>query len=244
MSIYLYGRLDADWARVGASEAARESLSRWQETEPILAGWVTPASLVATIVASREWGNPDPRLAALVRLADERLAARAVLQAILPGLAAEPLFYPRHHSRLGGRDERAEDVAADLVGAAWEAIRARAGTTLADPENTLVRAAAGRLRTKRRIELRTRSRTAILEASGEGGRADIGDARSGAEQAVLILVDAVRDRRLTARQAELFYGVRVARVSGTTAARAYGLTRGQVFYAVTVAETVVRRAIA
>ena len=217
-------------------------LERWCSAEPALAGSADLAGLVEAIVAARRWRQGDPRLAALVRLAGDDLAARAVLQAVLPGLAAEPLRYHRHHWRLIEPADDPDDVTVELVGAAWEVIRDRAGTTLADPENTVVRAAAEKLRTARRAEARTRARTTSLSALGRPGHVGLDDARSSAEWVMLGLLDALRARQVTARQAELLYNVRVARISGREAGRRYGMTPGQVFHSIDLAEAALARA--
>ena len=49
---------------------------------------------------------------------------------------------------------------------------------------------------------------------------------------MVTLVDAVRANTVTARQADLVYNVRVARVSGREAGRRYGMTPGQVFHTI------------
>ena len=238
----LYAALDAEWAALAGTAPAAQHLHRWCAREPALTGPATPARLVAAVVADRRWGRADPRLAALVRLAADDLAARAVLQCVLPGLRAEPMRYRRHHWSLADVGDDLDDVTVELVGAAWEAIRARAGTTVADPENTLVRAAAEKLRTRRRAEARTRARTIPLAGMAEAGQVDVDHARSTAERVMVTLVDAVRAETVTARQADLVYNVRVARISGREAGRRYGMTPGQVFHAVGVAETALQRA--
>jgi hypothetical protein len=240
----VYAALDAEWSGLAGTASATHRLYRWSLREPALAGPTTPAELVRAVVAGRRWGRGDPRLAALVRLAADDLAARAVLQCVLPGLRAEPLRYRRHHWRLAEPVDDLDDVTAELVGAAWETIRARAGTTLADPENTLVRAAAEKLRSRRRAEARARARTLPLDELSEDGRVGVDDARSTAERVMVTLLDAIRADTVTVVQADLLFNVRVARVSGRDAGRRYGMTPGQVFHAVGVAETALQRAIA
>ena len=239
----IYAALDAEWATLANTTSARNALSRWQQREPTLIDSPTPASLVASITSARRWGRSDPRLGALLRLADENLAARAALQAVLPGLRAEPLRYWRHHCRLAEPGDDLDEVTAELVGAAWEVIRSRAGQTLDDPENTLVRAAVEKLRTRRRAETRRQARQAPLPPDSTSGRiTQLHEARSSAEQVVAVLVDAVRANTVTARQADLVYAVRVARISGRTAGQRYGMTPGQVFHTIDRAETALTRA--
>lgn len=238
----LYAALDAEWAALAGTAQAAQHVANWCAREPALAGLATPATLVAAIVADRRWGRADPRLAALVRLAGDDFAARAVLQCVLPGLRAEPMRCRRHHWSLADPLDDLDDATVELVGAAWEAIRARAGTTLADPENTLVRTAAEKLRTRRRAEARTRARTIPLAGIPEPGHVGVEAARSTAERVMVTLLDAVRAETVTARQADLLYNVRVARISGREAGRRYGMTSGQVFHALAVAEIALQRA--
>ena len=112
MTNRILAELEREWAELEASPAAVRSLTRWIETEPALAGCVTGNDILAK--------RTDPSaaravLAALSRLAadGDDLAARALLQALVPGLvtmATGPM----------AGDPNALD---ELLSLAWERIR-------------------------------------------------------------------------------------------------------------------------
>lgn len=86
----LSARLDAEWEQLAGSFRAARALRRWAEREPMLASFPDLHWLRATV---HDRGTPersDHLLGALVRLAavdggDDQLAARTVLQLLLPG---------------------------------------------------------------------------------------------------------------------------------------------------------------
>ncbi|MDP9420263.1 MAG: hypothetical protein M3P53_08985 [Actinomycetota bacterium] len=104
--------LDREWAELQASPAARAALPRWSEAEPALAGF----ACLGDILVERQ-ANPEVApaiLAALARLAaSDKLAARTLLQALVPGLVALA------RGPLAG-DRTCLD---ELVSLAWERIR-------------------------------------------------------------------------------------------------------------------------
>jgi hypothetical protein len=103
--------LEREWIQLSAAPATQTALRQWAAAEPVLAGF---ADLEQLRVAAHRRGAPaqsDEVLAALARLAahdggDDPLAARAVLQLLLPGAAA--LAYRLVHL------PRAEAIAAVL----------------------------------------------------------------------------------------------------------------------------------
>lgn len=99
--------LDAEWAHLAASSAAAQALDRWRETDPDL-----DVPTLNALMRARANGNWNDVLAALARRApSDRLAARVLLQALVPGLGSLA-------RSLGGRD-----VAPELLSFAWERIR-------------------------------------------------------------------------------------------------------------------------
>src|SRR5437867_1261579 len=81
----LIGALQVEWEAVADSSRYREALRRWGTMEPDLAGFNSPSEVVGWCRA-----QPDPREAnrpvgALLRLAGDPLAARTLLQLIIPG---------------------------------------------------------------------------------------------------------------------------------------------------------------
>ena len=80
--------LDEEWREVGTSAAARRALRRWADIDAVLSELTDPAELVRRC-HSREDAGAGVLLGAVIRHAPtDRLAARTVLQAVLPGLAA------------------------------------------------------------------------------------------------------------------------------------------------------------
>ena len=113
----LIERLEAEWPAL-ASGPLQLRLRAWSEQELALAGFATPQQLLRHLLSMD--GSPrlkDETLAALLRQAQsDPLAARVVLQALLPGLkslARRILF------EAGERDE----VWSALLAHCWERIR-------------------------------------------------------------------------------------------------------------------------
>ena len=116
--------LDADWRHVCASSRARRALAAWPAREPALAG---VDSLDAVLAMRRNPASAPAVLAALARMAHEDdIAARTLLQALLPGLI-------RLANTVGYGDASLDG---ELAGLAWERIRTypceRAGSVAAN----------------------------------------------------------------------------------------------------------------
>ena len=84
----LFRALDEDWRRVGTSAAARAALRRWAEVDDILGGLAHPAVVVERCHRRHDALAAGLLGAVIAHAAEEPLAARTVLQAVLPGLAA------------------------------------------------------------------------------------------------------------------------------------------------------------
>jgi DNA-directed RNA polymerase specialized sigma24 family protein len=113
----LVERLEAEWPALAAGPL-RVRLQAWSEEEPMLAGFATPQQLLRHLDGLRgQHRTRDEILAALVRQArSDPLAARVVLQTLLPGLktlARRILF------EAGERDE----LWSALLAHCWERIR-------------------------------------------------------------------------------------------------------------------------
>lgn len=112
----LFRSLDHDWCHQASRPRSRQALRHWADTQPALSPF---SDLDQMLVHVHRRGHPatsDRVLAALASLAPaDDLAARALLQALLPGLKALT------HS-FGWRGDH-EETAATVVAACWERIR-------------------------------------------------------------------------------------------------------------------------
>ena len=103
--------LDREWAELATSSRARRALMRWVNTNPDLAG---NDDLGEVLACRRDPVRSQPVLRALALLApDDEIAARTLLQMMLPGLITLA-------ARAGNDDEAAID---EIISLAWERIR-------------------------------------------------------------------------------------------------------------------------
>ena len=103
--------LDREWAELVTSSRARRALMRWVNTNPDLAG---NDDLGEVLACRRDPVRSQPVLRALALLApDDEIAARTLLQMMLPGLITLA-------ARAGNDDEAAID---EIISLAWERIR-------------------------------------------------------------------------------------------------------------------------
>ena len=104
-------RLDQEWTAIARSPSASLALARWGRADPVLGGLASMNEVLEL--------RPDPMrsravLGGLARLApNDPLAARVLLQALLPGLV-------RVARTAGGGDRDAID---NVIGLAWERLR-------------------------------------------------------------------------------------------------------------------------
>lgn len=78
---------ERDWQRELAGGALAEHLQRWRELEPVLWPFTRPGALVRYLGPSTPAAQKDAVLCALLRRArEDPLAARLILQTLLPGL--------------------------------------------------------------------------------------------------------------------------------------------------------------
>ena len=202
----LFEALDAEWAVVGASPPARAAFERWAMVEPALAGMASPAEAVRSCRAATP-AAAAAVLGALLRHAGEPLAARAVLQAVVPALrtlAARRAGGSRQLTRQTW--EAGDDFEADVVEVALRRIAALAGTSPTWPAQAICESTWMTVR------------AALVRSSRWGTPASLDDdvadvvaspARSGAEALALAVVDAVRAQRLAVDDARVIYATRV-----------------------------------
>jgi hypothetical protein len=88
MSFPLFTDLDSDWCAVATSQGARAALERWAD-DPILGGARSLDDLLARTGKGGDPGDADAALRALMsRASTDEIAARTVLQAVIPGLVS------------------------------------------------------------------------------------------------------------------------------------------------------------
>lgn len=136
----LFRQLDDEWQTLASSAPAREATRRWGHEEPRLLPFADPAQLVAQSHVREDAATAHRLLGALLRVADDDvMAQRALLQAVLPGLAALSRRGRRlGWCRTGGVWSDTAELDQELVGLAWERIAALAGQDLGWPAMTIV----------------------------------------------------------------------------------------------------------
>jgi DNA-directed RNA polymerase specialized sigma24 family protein len=116
MSPTIFDHLDAEWPHISRTRAARDALRSWAMEDEALAGY-TDLGALAAAHATAGPGDADRTLAGLARRAPtDRLAARVVLQLLLPGCRALTRVVP-----YAGAEP--EERAAAVVAAAFGRIR-------------------------------------------------------------------------------------------------------------------------
>lgn len=190
----ILNQLDREWVELAASPRARRALTRWAQHQPAFAGL---ADLEAVLEARRNPNRAPALLAALAALApDDQLAARTLLQAMVPGLV--------RLARSTGNDDPAAVI--EMVSLAWERIRTYPRTRGGSVAANVLMDTRKRYRQHRLIEAPTASRPID---------SDPVDERSSPEQVVLgrLLIDdldhAQRDGAVSAPMLKLILRTRV-----------------------------------
>jgi hypothetical protein len=194
--------LAREWAALGSTRSARRALHRWAETEDVLARFASPADAVA---ACQRRGDPraaNAVLGALLRLAEDPLAARAVLQAVLPSLAARAWRRRWDGSRLW---DDVGELDAEMVLVAMERIAELAGSSPEWPSQAIVEVASARLRWAAQVARRRQVDTVPLDAVHDLAVPDDGVEDDFAD----VLLDAVAAGGLRRDDAALIYATRV-----------------------------------
>ena len=202
----LFRRLEDDWSRAGRGPDATSALAGWAARHPILDGFSNPAAVVDHC-QSRDGRASALVGAVLAEAGGDPWAARTVLQAILPGLAA---VARRASCYVGGQHpvwQSDAELHQDVVLVALERIQALAGTSPSYPCRAVVdgtwqrvrhHAASVRQLLAARVDVDT---AAAAVASGD---------RSGLEELGLAVIDAVNAGTLGTLDAGLVYSCHVA----------------------------------
>lgn len=200
---HFFVHLDRDWAVLAVSSPARVALRCWRATDDRLPPFEHLGEVVAYVQRRGRPADSDAVLSALARLAPrEELAARALLQAVLPGLKAVVLSHGRPWDR--------EELTSLVVCRAWDRIRAYpierrprhiAANILLDVRQTMLRSARKNAREADRL-----SEEALVDLAEES-------IPSAAEELLELVVDSVRAGHLAREDAQLLLANRVAGVS-------------------------------
>lgn len=215
--------LDDEWETLGTSRRYRESLARWAEAEPVLSGFGSPAEVVKRAERRGDPAGSNELIGALLRLADDPLAARTLLQALLPGLAARAArgaWAARASRRCAPACEGLDELDQEVVASAWERIRSLAGTSPDWPACVLVEGAWRRVRQRAETARARSCRSAPLTGAA---RAEVDLDRPAAEALTVHLVDQVRRGRLKPAEAGLVYTTRVLGHSPSDLAQCLGI---------------------
>jgi hypothetical protein len=114
MTFPLFADLDADWRAFVSSQLARNALDRWSG-DPVLGGSRTLDEVLAPTIRGGDPAVADAVLRALMaRATTDEVAARTVLQALVPGLVSVA-------RRVGAHAD--PDLEAEVAAVAWTTIR-------------------------------------------------------------------------------------------------------------------------
>jgi len=211
----LFRALDDEWNREGRGPKARTALARWAVDDPALAALADPATLVQHCHARDE--EASSLLKVVLRHAEQdTLAARTMLQAVLPGLGS---VTRRAACYVGGdrpvwqtRDELHQEV----VSVAFERISALATGAPEFPCQAIVDGTWQRLRHRALCVRREVDRRADLEC---GARVPAAPDRTAIEELGLAVMAAIDEHDLDVLDAGLLYSCHVVGYRITELAR-------------------------
>lgn len=221
------------------AQAAQEEASSWAAAEPdLLCTGIEQLVSRVTWEGFRTSSEGAAILSALLRLAGSALAARALLQALLPRIRLERVATPTYGHGVGETWPRPSDTTADLVAECFASIKRHAGEHHRDVARLVIAESARRLRTARQGQRRWHSRTTAAEAAELSVlvSGDMLEARSGPEWLAAALFDAVRAGRLGPREARILYAARVKGLPASEVGRQEGLGAKSIYYALAQAE--------
>jgi hypothetical protein len=200
----VFRALEREWRILGPSPAAVAALARWRCSEPGLGTFASPAEIVQHCQRRGEPRASNATVGSLLRVAADPFAARTLLQALLPSVAARAW----RATRLAG-DRGLASVAdwnQEMVLRVLERTRELAGSSPPWPAAAIVESAWWRVETAIAAEHRRRRYTVPLDRTD--GPSTCPD-RTPAEELVAELVHAVRSHRIDARAAGVIYTTRI-----------------------------------
>jgi excisionase family DNA binding protein len=226
VAVDVYASLHAEWAAIANRPAAVRACRAWGHRCPQLVPFASPHDLVAAIGCL---GDPIRSCALLSELlflaADDTLAARAVLQTVLPGLrrAARERW---RRAQPGGPWRNEQDVAHDALSAGWEAITSWAGHRHPRPAALIVRGVEGRLRRIYQAWHREAFRTTAITDSVPEPWLFGNLVRNPESEATALIAEAQAARVLDHRDAALLFACGVTGVPVSRAEQTIGLGPG------------------
>jgi hypothetical protein len=244
----IFESLEREWRRTSSQPRMRTRARAWAGAEPWLYGCADADKIVRLVTWPEQGRQPSAggrrALSALLRQAADPLAARTLLQALLPRIKAERVVSPQYGHGIGEGWQQPADTVADLVAECFAAVKRHAGEDRDDVARLVLQEATRKLRTARQAQRRYHDRTVLLmPAHSVRACAEMSMARSGAEWLAAALAEAVRSRRLSRNEARLVYATRVKGLPASEVGRCTGMRPKAVYYALARAErTLVGRA--
>jgi hypothetical protein len=200
----LFRRLSSEWLTLTSSRSATGVLRRWAAAEPSLAGLDSLADVVLECHRRGQPAEAAAVLSALLRQARDPLAARAVLQALTPGLVRIVERVRHQISWVGplGVWPTLSDASAEVVAFAVEAIHGVTGRSVRWPQSLILDSVWHKVQAAARRWRRW--------GCGEAVPQPVDDAVHPAAQLAGLIGEAVQRGRVSRADAELVWRYRVA----------------------------------
>jgi len=200
----IFRALEAEWRTLGLSDCAKAALERWSQVEPELAGFASPAAIVDRCQRRSDRSVSNVLLGALLRLADDPLARRTLLQALLPSLAARASKAARLAGAFGSNTlaEWSQEMVVQTLGRIGDL----AGTSPDWPAIAIVETAWWRMEVMIAAEHRRQRNDVPLDGTADPAAPP---EQTPADQLVAELIRAVRSDRINRRAAGIIYTTRI-----------------------------------
>lgn len=223
----VFAALTLDWHAIARRPLARRAMASWAKTAPTLQYFASPAELVAVINQAGHRSRSHYLLSELLFLAPrDPFAARAVLQAVTPGLRA---VVHKRWSKTGGNGpwRSQHELAADALAAGWEAVHVHGGQRHHKPAAIIIRRVESSLRQAQSRWTREAAGTPDLHHhSIEPSQSALDAAFSIDEQAARLIAEAVRSGVINPIEAVLLTAVGVHERTVTETERDLGMAPG------------------
>ena len=201
----IFRALEAEWQTLGTSDRAKAALERWSKVEPELAGFSSPAAVVDRCQRRGDRRVSNVVLGALLRLADDSVARRTLLQALLPSLAARASKAARLAGASGSNT--LAEWSQEMVVQTLERIGDLVGTSPDWPAVAIVETAWWRIEVMIAAEHRRQRNDVPLDGTADPTSPPD---QTPAERLAAELVRAVRDDRIDTRAAGIIYTTRIS----------------------------------